>query len=139
MTADSGAEAEAKPAVQHALRIIESHMPSSKEKAAIEIAMQAVDKETQLMDIASFIKTHYDKAYPGCGKATEGVYHAMCGTHFASASCCSCCRLCAAAFLGLLAHVMSVELAAQALDTLANALVPGRWLPLLQLNQSCRR
>ena len=70
---------------QHAVQIVESHMPSSKEKSAMEIALQAVDAKSQLMDIASYIKTHYDKAYPGSGKATEGVYHAMCGTHFASA------------------------------------------------------
>ena len=84
MTAEDAAEHP--PAVSHALQIVESHMPSAKEKAAIEIAVQAVDRNKQLMDIASYIKTHYDKAYPGSGKATEGVYHAMCGTHFASAS-----------------------------------------------------
>ena len=85
MTADETHEGEGPKAVKHAVQIVESHMPSAKEKAAIEIAMHAVDKCSQLMDIASHIKTHYDKAYPGSGKATEGVYHAMCGTHFASA------------------------------------------------------
>ena len=59
-------------------------MPQDKEKAGIEIAIKAVDGNKQLMDIASHIKTQYDKQYPGSGKATEGVYHAMCGTHFAS-------------------------------------------------------
>lgn len=74
------------PKQKHALQIVESHMPSGKEKSAIEIAIAAVEGNSQLMDIASHIKTHYDKQYPGSGKATEGVYHAMCGTHFASAS-----------------------------------------------------
>ena len=74
------------PKQKHALQIVESHMPSGKEKSAIEIAIAAVESNSQLMDIASHIKTHYDKQYPGSGKATEGVYHAMCGTHFASAT-----------------------------------------------------
>jgi hypothetical protein len=75
---------EAKPKIQHRLQIMESHMPSAKEKAAIEVAISAVESNHHLMDIASHIKTKYDKLYPGSGKATEGVYHAMCGTHFAS-------------------------------------------------------
>ena len=84
MTEDAPETEDVKPKVTHAVQIIESHMPQRKEKAGIEIAINAMEKNKQLMDIASHIKTQYDKQYPGSGKATEGVYHAMCGTHFAS-------------------------------------------------------
>lgn len=70
---------------EHKLKIIESHMPKSKEEAAVKIVTAAVDGHTQLMDIAHQVKVQYDKQYPGSGKATEGVYHAICGHHFASA------------------------------------------------------
>jgi dynein light chain LC8-type len=85
MIEDVPDEEDVKPKIRHALEIVESHMPQAKEKAGIEISIAAVDGNKQLMDIASHIKTAYDKQYPGSGKATEGVYHAMCGTHFASA------------------------------------------------------
>jgi hypothetical protein len=78
------AEDEGKAVKQHTLKIMESHMPKSKEDAAVKIVKAAVDNNTQLMDIAHQIKTQYDKQYPGSGKATEGVYHAICGHHFAS-------------------------------------------------------
>lgn len=77
-------EGETKPKKHHKICILDSHMPSDKEKAALEIAIEAVDEHSQLMDIASDIKTKYDKRYPGSGKATEGVYHAIVGSYFAS-------------------------------------------------------
>jgi dynein light chain LC8-type len=75
---------EAPPAVKHSLEILESHMSLAKEQSAINIAIAAVDQKKHLMDIAGYVKTQYDKMYPGSGKATEGVYHAICGQHFAS-------------------------------------------------------
>lgn len=81
---ETAPEAEAQPAKQHSLQIIESHMPKAKEQAAVKIAMSAMDSHKQLMDIAYHIKTQYDSKYPGSGKATEGVYHAICGHRFAS-------------------------------------------------------
>jgi dynein light chain LC8-type len=78
-------EEEVKPVKVHTLKIIESHMCKSKEEAAVKIVTAAVDAHTQLMDIAHQVKVQYDKQYPGSGKATEGVYHAICGHHFASA------------------------------------------------------
>lgn len=77
-------EEEVKPVKEHTLKIIESHMPKSKEEDAVKIVTAAVDAHTQLMDIAHQVKVQYDKQYPGSGKATEGVYHAICGHHFAS-------------------------------------------------------
>lgn len=82
--ADAVPEEEAQPAKEHTLKIIESHMPQAKEQDAVKIAMSAMDANKQLMDIAYHIKTQYDSKYPGSGKATEGVYHAICGHHFAS-------------------------------------------------------
>ena len=82
--ADAVPEEEAPPAKEHTLKIIESHMPQAKEQDAVKIAMSAMDSNKQLMDIAYHIKTQYDSKYPGSGKATEGVYHAICGHHFAS-------------------------------------------------------
>lgn len=76
--------ADAKPKRIHSISIVDSHMPAQKEKSALEIAIEAVDEHKQLMDIASHIKTKYDKQYPGSGKATEGVYHAIVGSRFAS-------------------------------------------------------
>lgn len=73
-----------KPRRQHKVRIVDSHMSADKEKSALEIAIDAVDKSDQLMTIAEAVKTAYDKRYPGSGKATEGVYHAICGSHFAT-------------------------------------------------------
>lgn len=78
-------EEEVQPAKEHSLQIIESHMPKAKEEDAVKIAVSAMDSNKQLMDIAYHIKTQYDIKYPGSGKATEGVYHAICGHHFASA------------------------------------------------------
>lgn len=80
------AEEEVKTVKEHTLKIIESHMPKSKEEDAVKIVTAAVDAHTQLMDIAHQVKVQYDKQYPGSGKATEGVYHAICGHHFASTS-----------------------------------------------------
>lgn len=77
-------EEEVKAVKVHDLKIIESHMPKSKEEDAVKIVTAAVDAHSQLMDIAHQVKVQYDKRYPGSGKATEGVYHAICGHHFAS-------------------------------------------------------
>eukprot|EP00892_Ulva_mutabilis_P004065 jgi/Ulvmu1/202/UM001_0206.1 len=77
-------EDEVQQARTHSLKIIESHMPKEKEEDAVKIAMSAMDSNKQLMDIANHIKTQYDSKYPGSGKATEGVYHAICGHHFAT-------------------------------------------------------
>jgi dynein light chain LC8-type len=82
---EAAQEVEEKSRPQHTCKIVESHMPQSKEQAAIKVAVDAVESNQQLMDIAYHIKTHYDKQYPGSGKATEGVYHAICGYHFACA------------------------------------------------------
>lgn len=78
-------EEEVRAVKVHTLKIIESHMPKAKEEAAVKIVTAAVDAHTQLMDIAHQVKVQYDKQYPGSGKATEGVYHAICGHRFASA------------------------------------------------------
>jgi dynein light chain LC8-type len=85
MTETASGEDAAPIAAHHSFQVLESHMPLAKEKSAVEIAIAAVEKNKHLMDIAAHVKTQYDKMYPGSGKATEGVYHAICGQHFASA------------------------------------------------------
>lgn len=92
----------------HSVNIIDSHMPAQKEKSALEIAIEAVDEHKQLMDIASHIKTKYDKQYPGSGKATEGVYHAIVGSRFASTTLASppCCAVRGSPPEGLPAHAL---------------------------------
>ena len=36
-----------------------------------------------IREIAAYVKKEYDKKYPSNGKATDGVYHCVAGTHFA--------------------------------------------------------
>ena len=59
-------------------------MTGSYEEAAISIALAAVHKHKQFKDIACYIKQQFDRKYPSSGKATEGVYHCVCGKRFAS-------------------------------------------------------
>lgn len=68
----------------HTIRVIESHMASSYEESATGIALEAVHKFKLYKDIASHVKHQFDKKYPGSGKATEGVFHCICGKSFAS-------------------------------------------------------
>ena len=68
----------------HTFRVIESHMISSYEESATGIALEAVHKFKHYKDIASHVKHQFDKKYPGSGKATEGVFHCICGKSFAS-------------------------------------------------------
>eukprot|EP00891_Asterochloris_glomerata_P005650 jgi/Astpho2/5650/gw1.00079.212.1_t len=60
-------------------------MTGSYEEAAISIALAAVHKHKQFKDIACYIKQQFDRKYPSSGKATEGVYHCVCGKRFATA------------------------------------------------------
>lgn len=66
------------------VEVLDSDMTSEFETSATEICLQAVAKSKHLKDIAFHIKHSYDKKYPGSGKATEGVYHCIVGTNFAS-------------------------------------------------------
>lgn len=68
----------------HTVKVIESHMASSYEESAVGIALEAAHKFKQYKDIASHVKHQFDKKYPGSGKATEGVFHCICGKSFAS-------------------------------------------------------
>ena len=68
----------------HTVKVIESHMASSYEESATGIALEAVHMFKQYKDIASHVKHQFDKKYPGSGKATEGVFHCICGKSFAS-------------------------------------------------------
>ena len=70
----------------HSVKVIESHMASSYEESAIEVCLEGVHKYKQYKDIASHVKHQFDKKYPGSGKATEGVFHCVCGKNFASKS-----------------------------------------------------
>ena len=68
----------------HSIKVIESHMASAYEESAVETCLEAVHKFKQYKDIASHVKHQFDKKYPGSGKATEGVFHCVCGKNFAS-------------------------------------------------------
>lgn len=68
----------------HTVKVIESHMASTYEESAVGTALEAVHKYKQYKDIASHVKHQFDKKYPGSGKATEGVFHCICGKSFAS-------------------------------------------------------
>jgi len=68
----------------HSVKVIESHMASSYEESAVEVCLEAVHKYKQYKDIASHVQHQFDKKYPGSGKATEGVFHCVCGKNFAS-------------------------------------------------------
>lgn len=70
----------------HSVKVIESHMASSYEESAIDVCLEGVHKYKQYKDIASHVKHQFDKKYPGSGKATEGVFHCVCGKNFASKS-----------------------------------------------------
>ncbi|KAK9816673.1 hypothetical protein WJX72_003543 [[Myrmecia] bisecta] len=60
-------------------------MPSEYEQTAIEVCLQGVHKYKHYKDVAAYIKHEYDRKYPSSGKATEGVYHCVCGKNFACA------------------------------------------------------
>ncbi|KAL3152626.1 hypothetical protein ABBQ32_001641 [Trebouxia sp. C0010 RCD-2024] len=69
----------------HTVKVIESHMASNYEESAVGIALEAAHKFKQYKDIASHVKHQFDKKYPGSGKASEGVFHCICGKSFATA------------------------------------------------------
>lgn len=71
----------------HRVKIIDSHMTSSYEESAIGICLEAVHKYKQYKDVAFYVKHQVDKKYPSSGKATEGVFHCICGSNFASKYC----------------------------------------------------
>ena len=50
-----------------------------------QVCIAAVENKTVIREIAAYVKKEYDKRYPSNGKATDGVYHCVCGTNFASA------------------------------------------------------
>lgn len=52
---------------------------------ALETALQAVETHKQFKDIAMFIKQAFDRKFPST-TSTEGVFHAVVGTHFAGRS-----------------------------------------------------
>lgn len=68
----------------HTYKVVESYMPSDYEQTAVEVSLEGVHKHRQYKDIACHIKQQFDKRYPSSGKATEGVYHCICGKNFAS-------------------------------------------------------
>lgn len=68
----------------HTVKVLESHMTSAYEQSAVDVCLEAVHKFKQYKDIASHVKHQFDKKYPGSGKATEGVFHCVCGKNFAS-------------------------------------------------------
>ena len=45
-----------------------------------------MENKTVIREIAAYVKKEYDKRYPSNGKATDGVYHCVCGTPFACES-----------------------------------------------------
>lgn len=70
---------------EHTIHVVHSAMPSSYEKDAIEVFVAAMDKYRNYKDMATFVKKEYDRRYPSSGKSTDGVYHCICGSHFAGA------------------------------------------------------
>lgn len=74
----------------HTVKVVESHMTSTYEDSAISICLEAVHKNKHYKDIAFYVKHQMDKKFPSSGKATEGVFHCVCGKNFASKhTCCS--------------------------------------------------
>lgn len=73
----------------HTVKVIESHMTSTYEESATAISLEAVHKYKQYKDVAFHVKHQMDKKYPSSGKATEGVFHCICGSNFASELACS--------------------------------------------------
>ena len=70
--------------VEHSIKVLYSAMPSSYEKDAIEVFIQASEKYRNYRDMARYCKKEYDERYPSSGKATDGVYHCIVGSHFAA-------------------------------------------------------
>lgn len=70
----------------HSYKVLESYLPFEYENSAVDISLLGVHKYKAYKDIAAHIKREYDSRYPGSGKATEGVYHCICGKNFASTS-----------------------------------------------------
>ena len=68
----------------HTFKVLESYLPYDYENSAVDISLTGVHKYKAYKDIAAHIKREYDSKYPGSGKATEGVYHCICGKNFAS-------------------------------------------------------
>lgn len=53
---------------------------------ALDICIEAIENKKFLKDMAQHIKHHYNREFPGSGKATEGVFHCVVGKHFGSKS-----------------------------------------------------
>lgn len=66
----------------HEVKVYHSFMAEEQEKVAIETALQALEAHKQFKDIAMFVKQAFDKKFPST-TSTEGVFHCVCGTHFA--------------------------------------------------------
>lgn len=70
------------------VHVVESQMDNERQTQAIQIAGAAFERNgPEVMDlkqIACEIKQNFDRIYPGSGKATEGVYHCIVGSSFAS-------------------------------------------------------
>mmetsp|Transcript_1179 Transcript_1179/g.1384 ORF Transcript_1179/g.1384 Transcript_1179/m.1384 type:complete len:124 (+) Transcript_1179:215-586(+) len=66
----------------HKIQVVQSYMKTDYERQAIEVCCLAVEKFKNSKDMATFVKKEYDKRFPSNGKATDGVYHCITGTHF---------------------------------------------------------
>ena len=50
-----------------------------------QVSVNAIEKKTQLKDIAALIKKEYDRKYPSGNSSEDGVFHCIVGKNFASA------------------------------------------------------
>eukprot|EP00854_Cymbomonas_tetramitiformis_P019678 gene19678-23539_t len=66
----------------HKIQVLSSSMKTDCEKQAIEVCAMAIEKFKNCKDMATYVKKEYDRRFPSNGKATDGVYHCISGTHF---------------------------------------------------------
>lgn len=81
-------EGEGKKVVQkadlskHQVQVVSSLMSLNQETEAIEVCALAVELHKNTKDMATYVKKEYEQRFPRSGKAVEGVFHVVCGSHF---------------------------------------------------------
>lgn len=65
------------------IEILKTDMNEEMSQALLEISLDAFSKHKLHKDVATFIKSSFDKKYPPAdNKATSGVYHCIVGSHW---------------------------------------------------------
>ena len=73
----------ATPMLAPEIEVLKTDMNDEMSAALLDISQEAFSKNKLHKDVATFIKSNFDKKYPPAdNKATSGVYHCIVGSHW---------------------------------------------------------